>query len=259
MPVAVVDGQTDEVFLIRTDHIGRPVFAADDNGLKVWEATYLPFGGVHVASTDAINLRFPGQWFHAENGLHQNWMRDYDPTTGRYMQADPLGLVDGASVYGYALQNPGRYTDPRGEFIPGAVGGAIAGGVAAYITSDGCWAAVLAGSVAGGGVGALSLHPTLGGAGAAALGQIIGNELSCYCEKPGVALEELVTSQEFWLVTGGGAFGTSFVGAGVNNAKHLGITGTTNLLGPRLTGGLKEGVIGVGGGLGEYLGSLWTE
>jgi len=35
-------------------------------------------------------------------------MRDYDPTTGRYIQADPLGLVDGAS-------DPGRYIDPRGE------------------------------------------------------------------------------------------------------------------------------------------------
>lgn len=42
-------------------------------------------------------------------------MRDYDPTTGRYIQADPLGLIDGPSVYGYALQNPGRYVDPRGE------------------------------------------------------------------------------------------------------------------------------------------------
>ena len=41
-------------------------------------------------------------------------MRDYDPTLGRYIQADPLGLVDGASVYGYALQNPGRYVDPKG-------------------------------------------------------------------------------------------------------------------------------------------------
>lgn len=49
-------------------------------------------------------------------------MRDYDPTTGRYIQADPLGLVDGASVYGYARQNPERWTDPRGEqgiSIPG--------------------------------------------------------------------------------------------------------------------------------------------
>ena len=44
-------------------------------------------------------------------------MRDYDPTTGRYIEADPLGLVDGASVYGYARQNPGRYVDPRGEEI----------------------------------------------------------------------------------------------------------------------------------------------
>ena len=41
-------------------------------------------------------------------------MRDYDPTTGRYIQADPLGLVDGASVYGYVAQNPMRYVDPRG-------------------------------------------------------------------------------------------------------------------------------------------------
>jgi hypothetical protein len=42
-------------------------------------------------------------------------MRDYDPTTGRYLQADPLGLVDGASVYGYAGQNPLRWVDPGGE------------------------------------------------------------------------------------------------------------------------------------------------
>ena len=43
-------------------------------------------------------------------------MRDYDPTTGRYIEADPLGLIDGASIFGYAKQNPGRWTDPRGLF-----------------------------------------------------------------------------------------------------------------------------------------------
>lgn len=41
-------------------------------------------------------------------------MRDYDPTTGRYLEADPLGLIDGASVYGYARQSPGRYIDRNG-------------------------------------------------------------------------------------------------------------------------------------------------
>lgn len=44
-------------------------------------------------------------------------MRDYDPTTGRYIQGAPLGLVDGPSVYGYVTQNPMRYVDPTGERI----------------------------------------------------------------------------------------------------------------------------------------------
>jgi len=113
LPVAVVEGGV--VYYVRVDHIGRPVFATDATGAKVWEASYLPFGEVLATTGTPIPLRFPGQWFQAESGLHQNWMRDYDPTTGRYMQADPLGLVDGASVYGYARQNPGRYVDPRGE------------------------------------------------------------------------------------------------------------------------------------------------
>jgi uncharacterized protein RhaS with RHS repeats len=72
-------------------------------------------------------------------------MRDYDPTTGRYIQADPLGLVDGASVYGYALQNPGRYTDPTGELIPlipiafGAGIGMATGYLFDQYLGDGCY------------------------------------------------------------------------------------------------------------------------
>jgi RHS repeat-associated protein len=122
-----------------TDHIGRSVFGTNTAGTKVWTAAYHPalasvlgrsggkqstglfsvpphpFGGVRTTTGTPINLRFPGQWFQSESGLHQNWMRDYDPTTGRYLQADPLGLVDGASVYGYALQNPVANSDPKGE------------------------------------------------------------------------------------------------------------------------------------------------
>ena len=59
VPVAVVDGQTDEVFFVRTAHIGRPVFATDTAAVKVWEATYLPFSGVHVSTGGPIELRFP--------------------------------------------------------------------------------------------------------------------------------------------------------------------------------------------------------
>lgn len=58
--------------------------------------------------------RFPGQWFQPETALHQNWHRDYDPTTGRYLQPDPLGLIDGPAAYNYAMQSPMRYIDPTG-------------------------------------------------------------------------------------------------------------------------------------------------
>ena len=108
------------VSFVRTHHIGRPIFATNSTGAKVWTATYRPFGEV-VTSTGALPAaRFPGQWFQSESGLHQNWMRDYDPTTGRYLEPDPLGLVDGASVYAYAGQNPMMLIDPSGEeYKPG--------------------------------------------------------------------------------------------------------------------------------------------
>jgi RHS repeat-associated protein len=112
-PVAVIEGGV--VYFIRADHIGKPVFATNSTGAKVWTATYQPFGGVHTSTGALPTARFPGQWFQSESGLHQNWMRDYDPTTGRYLQADPLGLVDGASVYGYAGQSPMMNMDPTGE------------------------------------------------------------------------------------------------------------------------------------------------
>jgi hypothetical protein len=40
-----------------------------------------------------MDLRFPGQWFQLETGLHYNWRRHYDPKTGRYLQPGPLGFI----------------------------------------------------------------------------------------------------------------------------------------------------------------------
>ena len=115
-PLAVIEGGA--INYIRADNINRPVFATNAAGTKIWTASYLPFGGVVASTGTPINLRFPGQWFQPSPVLHQNWMRDYDPTTGRYLQADPLGLVDGSSsVYGYAGQSPLRNVDPNGLTI----------------------------------------------------------------------------------------------------------------------------------------------
>ena len=131
-PIAVIEGGV--VSFVRADHIGRPAFATNASGVKVWTATYTPFGGVTTSTGVLPSARFPGQWFQSESGLHQNWMRDYDPTTGRYLEADPLGLVDGASVYGYARQSPMMFADPRGECAgPLVVACVSAAGAAIYM------------------------------------------------------------------------------------------------------------------------------
>ena len=72
-------------------------------------------------------------------------MRDYDPTTGRYLQADPLGLVDGASVYGYVKGNPGRWVDSRGLCIDLCVGEVV---IAGWVF-DAILGTVVAGAVVG--------------------------------------------------------------------------------------------------------------
>jgi len=84
----------------------------------VWRATFLPFGGVlTVTGTAATDSRFPGQWFNLESGLHYNWHRQYDPTTGRYLQPDPLGMPDGPSIYAYAVKTPQMAVDPDGRSV----------------------------------------------------------------------------------------------------------------------------------------------
>ena len=84
-------------------------------GTVVWQAAYLPCGEVQVQiNTATNNLRFPGQYFDVETGLHYNWNRYYDPVTGRYISADPIGLDGGLNLYAYVGSNPVNWVDPEG-------------------------------------------------------------------------------------------------------------------------------------------------
>jgi RHS repeat-associated protein len=98
------------------DHLGTPQQLIDQSGAVVWSARYTAYGQAMVdpASTVENNLRFPGQYYDSETGLHYNWHRYYDPETGRYMTPDPIGLEGGINLYTYVGGDPVNWFDPEG-------------------------------------------------------------------------------------------------------------------------------------------------
>jgi RHS repeat-associated protein len=172
VPVAMVDdtGASPVTYYIHTDQLGTPQKMTDGSANIVWDNLSDPFG--NAAATQGTNwgaanwgdfdwamtmlslsnLRFPGQYFDGETGLHQNWNRDYDPTIGRYAQSDPIGVIGGINLYEYAEGNPLGYFDSTGlNPAVGAVVGAEIG--TAIIPGPGTIAGAILGTTAGLGIG----------------------------------------------------------------------------------------------------------
>jgi len=56
----------------------------------------------------------PGQYYDQETGLHYNYFRYYESSTGRYLTSDPIGLVSDLNTYAYVANNPVLWIDPLG-------------------------------------------------------------------------------------------------------------------------------------------------
>ncbi|MFA5984073.1 MAG: RHS repeat-associated core domain-containing protein [Methylococcaceae bacterium] len=191
IPLTVIDstGSQDQPYYLQADPLNSPRAARNQAGTVVWAWPQDAFGSNPAnpdpdgnGQTTQINLRFPGQYYDAETGLHYNWNRYYDPNTGRYISVDPIGLQGGLNPYAYVLNNPLSYTDSYGLTPEGAAtGGTIGGGIGGIL-----------GGLAGGAGGTLALPGggTLAGAAMGAaqgavdgevIGAVIGDAISNMC------------------------------------------------------------------------------
>ncbi|CAB5617079.1 Cell wall-associated polypeptide CWBP200 [Pseudomonas putida] len=117
-PLARVDqteGEEQKLYYFHTDQIGTPLELTDSDGKIVWQATYRSWGSVEQVAVSEVDqsLRFQGQYFDSETGLHYNTYRYYAPDVGRFMSPDPIGLRGGFNLFRYNL-NPIMWIDPAG-------------------------------------------------------------------------------------------------------------------------------------------------
>lgn len=102
-------------FAIVTDLVGTPTELIDETGGVAWRARSTLWGTTawESASTAYTPLRFPGQYFDPESGLHYNHHRYYDPQISRYLTQDPMGIAPGPNPFSY-VRNPFTWIDPLG-------------------------------------------------------------------------------------------------------------------------------------------------
>ncbi|NED08226.1 type IV secretion protein Rhs [Streptomyces sp. SID6648] len=102
-------------FAIATDLIGAPTELIDEKGDIAWHSRTTLWGTTtwNSSASTYTPLRFPGQYFDPETGLHYNHHRYYDPQTARYLTPDPLGLSPAPNPVAY-VHNPHTWSDPLG-------------------------------------------------------------------------------------------------------------------------------------------------
>ena len=110
----------DEIAFYQCDHLGTPQELTDCEGKVAWSAQYKAWGQAKQAISDAAYkagihnpIRFQGQYFDEETGLHYNRHRYYDPHAGRFISRDPIGLLGGLNLHQYA-PNPTGWLDTLG-------------------------------------------------------------------------------------------------------------------------------------------------
>ncbi len=121
-----------ELYYMHHDHLGSLDLMTDEFGSVVQYYSFDPYGkrrntnwtdawSAAILGSDITNLGFTGhEQLDNLNLVHMNG-RIYDPTLGRFLQADAFAEIggdpQGLNRYTYVRNNPLSYTDPTGHFL----------------------------------------------------------------------------------------------------------------------------------------------
>jgi RHS repeat-associated protein len=234
-------------FRIITDHLGSPRLVVDANsGTIAQRIDYDEWGLVLADSNPGFQpFGFAGGLYDRDAGLVRFGARDYDLSTGRWTNKDPVRFRGGLNLYAYVDNDPVNFVDPSGRWLlqvgAALIGGAI-GGVSAYL-NNGSTAQIIGSVFAGAGAGLLASFGATPGAAAlwGAVGASSGNLLSqlimnkrdeCGGSEP-IDWSRVWLSGMFGLATGG--FGPGIAeetGTEVATLVVAGITGTLDAMTP---------------------------
>ena len=115
-----------QIYYYHNDHLGTPNELTNQQGEVIWLADYEAWGNtakvvwreekfeqLQVSADELQPIRFQGQSFDIETGLHYNRFRYFDPDLGMFTTRDPIGLMGGVNTFQYA-PNPTGWVDPFG-------------------------------------------------------------------------------------------------------------------------------------------------
>ena len=133
------DSSVIQVYHYHNDQLGTPNELTNQKGEVVWLADYQAWGNtakviwreqvidqMQVSQDELQPIRFQGQYYDEETGLHYNRFRYYDPDVGMFTSRDPIGLMGGDNVFAYA-PNPTGWIDPLGLSNWNTIGNSFGG------------------------------------------------------------------------------------------------------------------------------------